>query len=194
MAATALGCGTIGAPSKPPTAQEILAKPMHSGLKDAHFLVSGKISSQGVTVDIRGDGQLVYGSAAGGRFTFQTTMAGQQISFEEISINGSDYTLSTPGNGKWTAKASTSGIGPDSFVGASAFKYVGEETLPQGKAWHAKAQDKDGNPFDGWVRESDGYPLKYSVAQQTNSLALTFDRYNTGATISAPPASQVLQG
>jgi hypothetical protein len=193
-AAIAAGCGTIGAPAKPPSAQEVLAKPMHSGLKDAHFLVSGKFSNQGVTVDITGDGQLVYGSAAGGRFKFQTTMAGQQISFEEISINGTDYTLTTPGNGKWTAKASTSGIGPASFVGASAFKYVGEETLPQGKAWHAKAQDKDGNPFDGWVRESDGYPIKYTVAQQTNSLALTFDRYNTGATISPPPASQVVQG
>ena len=194
MAAIAAGCGTIGAPAKPPTAQEVLAKPMHSGLKDAHFLVTGKITSQGVTVDIAGDGQLVYGSAAAGRFKFQTSMAGQQISFEQISINGTDYTLTTPGNGKWAAKASTSGIGPDSFVGASAFKYVGEETLAQGKAWHAKAQDKDGNPFDGWVRESDGYPLKYTLAQQGNSLALTFDHYNTGTAISAPPASEVVQG
>ena len=188
------GCGSIGAPAKPPTAQEILAKPAHSGLKDAHFLVAGKITNQGVTVDITGDGELRYGSPAAGRFKFQTTVAGQQISFEQISINGTDYALSTPGNGKWAAKASTSGIVPDSFAGASAFKYIGEETLPQGKTWHAKAEDKDGNPFDGWIRESDGYPVKYTVSQQQNTIALTFDQYNTGATITAPPTSQVVQG
>lgn len=194
IAAITAACGSIGAPAKPPSAQEVLAKPMHSGLKDAHFLVSGKIASQGITVDITGDGQLVYGSSAAGRFKFQTSMAGQQVSFEQISTKGTDYTLTTPGNGKWTAKASSNGIGPDSFVGASGFRYVGEETLPQGKAWHARAQDKDGNPFDGWVRESDGYPVKYTLTQQSNSLVLTFDRYNTGSAISAPPASQVVQG
>ena len=193
-AAIAAACGSIGAPAKPPSAQEVLAKPIHSGLKDAHFLVTGKITNQGVTVDITGDGELQYRSPAAGRFKFQTSVAGQQITFEQISINGTDYALSTPGNGKWTAKASTSGIVPDSFAGASAFKYIGEETLPQGKTWHVKAQDKDGNPFDGWVRESDGYPVKYTVSQQQNTIALTFDQYNTGATITAPPTSQVVQG
>lgn len=194
MIAMVSGCGGIGAPPKPPTAKEVLAKPSRSGLKDAHFLVTGKITNQGVTVDITGDGELQYRSPAAGRFKFQTSVAGQQITFEQISINGTDYALSTPGNGKWTAKASTSGIVPDSFAGASAFKYIGEETLPQGKTWHVKAQDKDGNPFDGWVRESDGYPVKYTVSQQQNTIALTFDRYDTGVAISAPPAAQVVQG
>ena len=105
-----------------------------------------------------------------------------------------DYTFTIPGNGKWTSKASTSGLGPGSFVGSSEFKYVGEENLPQGKAWHAKAKDKDGSPFDGWIRESDGYPLKYTVTQDNNALALTFDKYNTGVSVSAPPTSQVVQG
>ena len=194
LAGVIAACGTPGSPPKPPTAQEILAKPAHSSLKDGHFLVSGKFTNQGVSVSISGDGELVYGSAAAGRFKFQTSVAGQPISFEEISIKGTDYTFTMPGNGKWTAKASTSGLGPDSFTGASAFKYVGEENLPQGKSWHAKAQDKDGNPFDGWIRESDGYPAKYTVTQQDNALILTFDKYNSGTTIAAPPSSQVVQG
>lgn len=188
-------CGGPGAPLGPPSPQDILAKPAHAGnLKDAHFLVTGKFSNQGVSVNITGDGALVYKASGAGRFKFQTAVAGQQISFEDLSINGTDFTFIVPGNGKWTSKASTSGLGPNSFAGTSAFKYVGEETLPNGKAWHASAKDKDGNPFDGWIRESDGYPLKYVITQQGNALVLTFDKYNTGASITAPPASQVVQG
>jgi hypothetical protein len=188
------GCNAPGTPAKPPTAQEVLAKPVHSNLKDAHFVVNGKFTNQGATVDVNGDGQLVYKAPQAGRFKFQTTVAGQTVSFEEISINGKDYTFTIPGNGKWTSKASTSGLGPGSFVGSSEFKYVGEENLAQGKAWHAKAKDKDGSPFDGWIRESDGYPLKYTVTQDNNALALTFDKYNTGVSVSAPPTAQVVQG
>ena len=188
-------CGGPGAPLGPPSPQDVLAKPVHAGsLKDAHFLVTGKFSNNGATVGLSGDGALLYKSPVAGRFKFQTTVAGQQVSFEDISISGTDYTLTVPGNGKWVAKASTSGLGPTSFSGTSAFKYVGEESLPGGKAWHASANDKDGNPFDGWIRESDGYPLKYVITQQGNSLTLTFDKYNTGVTIAPPPASQVVQG
>jgi len=188
-------CGGPGTPLGPPSPQDVLSKPVHAGnLKDAHFLVSGKFATNGATVGVTGDGALLYKSPGAGRFKFQTTVAGLQVSFEDVSINGTDYTLTIPGNGKWVAKASTSGLGPSSFTGTSAFKYVGEENLGGGKAWHASAKDKDGNPFDGWIRESDGYPLKYVITQQGNSLTLTFDKYNTGVTIAPPPASQVVKG
>jgi outer membrane lipoprotein-sorting protein len=193
-------CGTPGAPAKPPTAQEILAKPAHSNLKDAHFMAAGKIVNQGTTVDINGDGELVYKSPGAGRFKFQTTVAGQLVSFEQITVNGTDYTFTTPGSGKWTSKASTStsALDPQSFEGTSGFKYIGEENLSQGKAWHASAKDSDGNAFDGWIRESDGYPLKYVLTQSAttsgNTLTLTFDEFNTGVSISPPPAAQVVQG
>jgi hypothetical protein len=196
VAATLLaGCGGPGSPLGPPKPQDILAKPLHAGnLKDAHFIVTGKFTNNGATVGLNGDGALLYKSPGAGRFKFQTTVAGQQVSFEDISVNGTDYTLTVPGDSKWVAKASTSGLGPDSFTGTSAFKYVGEESLAGGKAWHASANDKDGNPFDAWIRESDGYPLKYVITQQGNSLTLTFDKYNTGEAIAAPPASQVVKG
>jgi hypothetical protein len=197
MLATGLlaACGGPGTPLGPPSPQDILAKPVHSSsLKDAHFLVTGKFTNNGSTVGLSGDGALLYKSPGAGRFKFQTTVAGQQVSFEDISVNGTDYTLTVPGNSKWVAKASTSGLGPSSFTGVSTFKYVGEESLPGGKAWHASANDKDGNPFDAWIRESDGYPLKYVITQQGNSLTLTFDKYNTGVAITPPPASQVVKG
>jgi len=188
-------CGGPGTPLGPPSPQDVLSKPVHAGsLKDAHFLVTGKFTNNSATVGLTGDGALLYKSPGAGRFKFQTTVAGQQVSFEDISINGTDYTLTVPGNGRWVAKTSTSGLGPNSFTGTSAFKYIAEESLPSGKAWHASANDKDGNPFDAWIRESDGYPLKYVITQQGNSLTLTFDKYNTGESIAPPPASQVVKG
>jgi len=187
-------CGGPGTPLGPPSARDILSKPNQSNLKDAHFLVSGRFTNQAGPVNLKGDGELVYKAPGAGRFTFQTLVAGQTVSFEEISIGGSDYTLTQPGNGKWVSNASTSPLGPTSFSGASDFKYVGEENLSAGKAWHAKAKDKDGNAFDGWIRESDGYPLKYTLIQQSNALTLSFDKFNTGVTIKAPPASQVVHG
>jgi len=188
------GCGGPGAPLGPPSARDILSKPNHGNLKDAHFLVTGKFTNQGVTVDLHGDGELVYKAPGAGRFKFQTLVAGQTVSFEEISIGGSEYSLTQPGNGKWVVNTSTSPLGPASFSGASDFTYVGEENLAAGKAWHAKAKDKDGTAFDGWIRESDGYPLRYTLTQQGNALTLSFDKFNTGVTVSAPPPSQVVQG
>ena len=201
MAVAAVGllaaCGGPGAPLGPPSAKDILSKPLHANLNDAHFIVAGKFVSStpdGVAVDVHGDGVLVYKNSGAGRFKFETTVAGQKVSYQDISVNGVDYTLVVPGNGKWTAKTTTSGLGRDSFTGASDFAYVGEENLSSGKSWHAKAKDKDGNQFDGWIRESDGYPVKYEITQQGNALNLSFDKYNTGESIMAPPASQVVQG
>ena len=198
MAAVGLlaACGGPGAPLGPPSAKDILSKPLHGNLNDAHFLVSGKFvsASPEVSVDVHGDGALVYKKPGAGRFKFETMVAGQKVSYQDISVNGVDYTFVVPGNGKWTAKTTTSGLGRDSFTGASDFAYVGEQTLPAGKSWHAKAKDKDGNQFDGWIRESDGYPIKYEITQQGNALTLSFDKYNTGESIAAPPASQVVQG
>ncbi|HEV3097978.1 MAG TPA: hypothetical protein VG104_12570 [Candidatus Dormibacteraeota bacterium] len=187
------GCGvpTLG---PPPTAKQVLAKPQQSNLKDAHFNVTGTISDNGVSLKLVGDGALVYKPKPEGRFKFQTTVGGQVVTIEEISLSGTNYGL-TPSSPKWVATKSTTGIDPTAFAGASNQKYVGEENLPQGKAWHASAKDKDGNAFEAYIRESDGYPIKY-VETQTGgqNITLTFDRYNAGETITAPPADQIQSG
>jgi hypothetical protein len=186
-------CG-VPTPAAPPSAQEVLAKPQQSDLKDAHFNVTGKISDNGTTVELVGDGALVYKPKLEGRFKFTTNVGGQTVTIQEISLDGMNYGL-TPASPKWAATKSTSGIDPSAFAGASDQKYVGEETLPQGKAWHATAKDKDGNAFDAYIRESNGYPIKYVETQSGGqNITLTFDTYNTGETITAPPADQIQQG
>jgi hypothetical protein len=190
MAVLMAGCG-IPTPAAPPSAKEVLAKPQQSNLTDAHFAVTGKITNNGVTVQLVGDGALVYKPKLAGRFKFTTTVGGQTLTIEEISLDGTNYGL-TPASSKWVATKSATGIDPNAFSGASDQKYIGEETLPQGKAWHASAKDKDGNAFDAYIRESDGYPIKY-VETQTGgqNITLTFDKYNSGETIKAPPPDQI---
>ena len=178
-----------------PTAKEVLAKPQQSNLKDAHFKVTGKVTDDsGVTLDLVGEGALVYKPKLAGKFSFHTTVGGQTVTLQEISVDGTNYGLS-PGSTKWVATKSSSGIDPSAFAGASVQKYVGEENLSQGKAWHASAKDKDGNAFDAYIRESDGYPIKY-VETQTGgqNITLMFDRYNAGETVTPPPADQIEPG
>jgi hypothetical protein len=193
VAVLTAGCG-VPTPAAPPSAKEVLAKPQQSNLTDAHFAVTGKITNNGVTVQLVGDGALVYKPKVAGRFKFTTTVGGQTLTIEEISLDGTNYGL-TPASTKWVATKSASGIDPNAFSGASDQKYIGEETLLQGKAWHASAKDKDGNAFDAYIRESDGYPIKY-VETQTGgqNITLTFDHYNTAETIKAPPADQIQTG
>jgi hypothetical protein len=186
------GCGnSAGAPAKPPTAQEILARPDSANVKDGHFGLVAHIVSGNITFDATGDGIIVVKPQQASRFTMLTTISGQSLKFEEIIIGGKEYDLS-PDNPRWTVKPSTNSSNPSSFKGTDA-TYLGEETLPQGKAWHVKAKDDSGNPFEAWVRETDGYPLKYASTMQGSTFTATFDRFNTGQTVSAPPASDIQQ-
>jgi hypothetical protein len=188
-----ISCG-IPTPAAAPSAKEVLAKPQQSNLRDAHFKITGRINDNGVTVELSGDGVLIYRPKAQGRFKSQATIAGQSVNIEEISLDGTNYSL-VPGSTKWMATKSDAGIDPTAFAGASDQRYIGEENLPQGKAWHASAKDKEGNTFDAYIRESDGYPIKYVESQSGGqNITLTFDKYNTGVTITPPPPSDIETG
>src|SRR3989442_14558149 len=120
------GCG-VPTPAAP-TPRGGLAKAQQSDLKDAHFTVTGKISDNGTTVELVGDGALAYKPKPAGRFKFTTNVGGQPRTIHAISLDGTNYGL-TPASPKWVATKSTPGIDPSAFVGASDEKYVGEENL-----------------------------------------------------------------
>jgi hypothetical protein len=187
-----VGCTSIAAgPGKPPTAQEILAKPDQASVKDAHFTLVAHLVSGSITFDATGDGVIVVKPQQASRFTMLTTISGQALKFEEILIAGKEYDLS-PDNPHWTVNPGAASSNPSSFKGTNAV-YLGEDALAQGKAWHVRAVDANGNPFEAWVRESDGYPLKYASTMQASTFTATFDRFNTGQTVSAPPATDIQQ-
>ena len=185
------GCGNAAVQSsKPPTAAEILAKPEQADVKDAHFTLTAHVTTGNVTFDATGDGVIVIKPQQASMFTMQTTVAGQTLTFKEIIVGGKEYDLS-PDNPRWTVKSSTAS-NPSSFRGTNP-AYLGEQTLKDGKAWHVKAIDESGNPFEAWIRESDGYPLKYTSTSQGTTFTALFDRFNTGETVTAPPASDIQQ-
>ena len=183
------GCTSTGNPAaKPPMASEILNKPDQANVRDAHFTLVAHVVSAGVTFDATGDGAIVVKPAQASKFTMTTTIGGQSLRFEEIIVGGMEYDMA-PDNPRWTVKASTSS-NPSSFKGTDAV-YLSGDTLKLGKAWHVKAKDANGSPFEAWVRESDGYPLKYASTTKGSTFTATFDQFNTGQTVTAPPASDV---
>jgi hypothetical protein len=179
-------CSTT--PSGPPSAQDILMRPYQANVTDAHFTLVAHLASSGVSFDATGEGIIVIKPAQASKFAMQTSLNGQPLTFQEIIVDGKEYDLS-PDNPRWTVKSSTSS-NPGSFKGKNAV-YLGEDTLKTGKAWHVKATDDNGNPFEAWVRESDGYPLKYASSSQGTTFTASFDRFNTGETVTAPPASDL---
>jgi len=189
-ALTVAACGNR-APATPPTAAEILNKPYTAAVQDAHFSLVAHVVSGNIAFDATGDGVLVVKPQQAMKFTMMTTFSGQVLKFETIIIGGKEYALS-PDNPRWIVTSSSSSSNPSSLFKGSNATYVGEETVPQGRAWHVKAKDAHGNPFDAWVRETDGYPLKYaSMMTQGSTFVATFDRFNTGQTIAAPPTSDI---
>jgi len=191
LATTALltACGnSANTPAGPPSAQAILNKPDQANVKDAHFTLVAHLVSGGISFDATGDGIIVIKPAQASKFTMETTVSGQSLKFEEIIVGGKEYDLS-PDNPRWTVKSSTTS-NPSSFKGRNAV-YLGEDVLEDGKAWHVKAIDDNGNPFEAWVRESDGYPLKYLSTSQGTTFTATFDRFNTGQTVAPPPPSDI---
>jgi outer membrane lipoprotein-sorting protein len=176
------------APWSPPTAAEILNKPAQSDMKDGHFTVKAHVTSGTITVDLTGDGTLVLKPKYAVRFNLQGSVGQLPIGFQEIVVDGQSY--SRLGNQKWIESPSQSEPGN---IGSSAKnpRMVGEDNLSQGKSWHEEATDSTGQAFDVWVRESDGYLVKYSGSLSTGSITLEFDKYNTGGAVSAPPASDV---
>lgn len=193
LAATALltACGnSANPPAGPPSAQDILKKPNQANVKDAHFVLVAHLMTGGISFDATGDGIIVIKPSQASKFTMGTTISGQNLKFEEIIVGGKEYDLS-PDNPRWTVKSATAS-NPGSFKGTNAV-YLGEATLRDGKAWHVKATDENGNPFEAWVRESDGYPLKYTSTSPGTTFTASFDRFNTGETVTPPPASDIQQ-
>lgn len=189
MALVLAACSS-GTSTPPLTASQILNKPDQANVKDAHFTLTAHIASSNVAIDATGDGVVVIKPQQASEFTMQTIVAGQTLKFAEIIVGGKEYDLA-PDNPRWTVRAATSS-NPGAFKGKNA-TLVGEETLPLGKAWHVKAVDDNGNPFEAWVRERDGYPLRYEGSSQGTTFTATFDRFNTGETVTPPPAAEIQQ-
>jgi Domain of unknown function (DUF4352) len=180
----AAGCA---APWTPPTPADILAKPSHSSMKDGHFKLSGHLTSGAYATDLTGDGVMILQPNYASSMHLQGSIGALPFALQTIDINGKSY--SRVGSDKWTEANAQSE--PGNPNGASGAKLIGEDGLPVGKSWHVRATGPSGQQFDVWVRESDGYLVKYSGGTDSGSITLEFDRYNIAPTVAAPAASEV---
>jgi outer membrane lipoprotein-sorting protein len=199
----AVACGQTGPTSaKPasrptitatpaPTAAEVLTKPALSTMKDMHFTATVRATSGGQTAELAGEGDMVVKPSSAFRLEVHGVVGSTSLSEQIITKNGTDYVRQ--GGQKFMASPSTQASDVNTWQQATDATLLGEEELPTGGAWHVKATSRQGNPFEAWVRKSDGYLLRYFATSKSGNTTFTYsiDRFNTGATIEAPPPSEV---
>jgi hypothetical protein len=184
LMALATACGSPssaeapGPSPTPVTADSVRLAFDNSTMKSAHFKVTGTLIVKGNYLPVTGDGvvQLRPREAFKINMNVQTYTSLGVLKMQSVSVGGRDYTKL--GTGKWTSTPTTSS--PTSLT-----SYVGEEIMNGTPVWHARSGAK-GSIYDAWIRESDGYMVKISLAQATGNLTMSFDTYNKSPLIVKP--------
>ena len=160
-------------------------------MKDMHFTATVRVTSGGQTGELTGEGDMVVRPASAFRLRVQGTVAGSAVSEEIITKGGMDY--ARQGGSKYKASPSTQASDVNTWTGATDAALVGVEELPTGRAWHVRAVSPQGNPFEAWIRVSDGYLLRYLASSRTGSTTFSYlmTRFDTNVAIEAPAPSEV---
>jgi hypothetical protein len=172
-----------------PSAQEILQKPLHGNLKDAHFSVSDSTNS--ADFKLAGEGDIVVNPRAAYRVQLTTMTTSQWAGVTKTT----ETTISGP-EGVFTRKADerkwkrTAGSGPvgryAAWFAAANPELAGEEVINGSRCWHLLA-DYGSSDVELWIRQSDGFPMR----EKYGAAIYSYQRFNTGVKVSAPAASEV---
>lgn len=182
MSACVSGNGPLGI--GPPTPAQILGAPSKAGLKDMHAKITGSNGGTGLT----GDGTIILAPKSAIRMALTASTGLGPIAFEFISIDGKDY--SRVGNAKFAVTDSKDTSKSGAWADGKNPKLVDEPTVNGDKTWHVKATNGSGDDFELWVREKDGYPLKYA-GSGSQAFTMEFSEFNRGGTVAAPQSDQV---
>jgi hypothetical protein len=169
----------------PPSPQDIASKPGQSSMQDGHFKVTAVIVNGATHTTGSGDGVLALKGKVGLKLNIQVSAGLLNVGVDLIATGGKDY--ERIGNGAWTVTTDTASPGNASHGTPS---YVGESQIGNDKAWHIRSK-QSGTTYDEWVRESDGYLLKYGWQADTGSFTMDFDQFNIGADIAAPSQKEI---
>ncbi len=179
-------------PTPTPSAAEILTKPALSTIKDMHFTATVRTTSSGQTAELTGEGDMVVRPSSAFRLKVQGIVGGASVSEEIITKSGTDYVRQ--GEQKFKASPSSQASDVNTWQDAGDATLLGEEGLPTGNAWHVKANSKQGNAFEAWVRKTDGYLLRYFATSKSGNTTFAYAMvgFNTGVVIEAPPPNDVI--
>jgi len=171
--------GDVPSPS-PVTAASVRSALDNSGMKNAHFRVTGTLGIQGNHFPVTGDGVLEKSptTALSLNLTVKTNTRAGNLTVQEVDIGGTVYTR--VGNGQWSSAPDTSTSSP-----VVPTTYVGEESIAGTVTWHAQAA-QNGTTYDMWVRETDGYIVYLSYTDTKSALNMSFDTYNESPLITVP--------
>jgi hypothetical protein len=103
----------------------------------------------------------------------------------------SEWRLSSIGSADTTSLAY---INPASWLTSSQERFLGESSINGSATWVVEATDAIGREFRIWIREADGYPLRYTtsyvnVKGRTYYINALYLRFNTDVSISPPSLS-----
>jgi hypothetical protein len=211
--------GIAAKPTATPDAKTILAKLQKVEYKDIEFklTLAGSSSGSSSSAAVSGDGSgVITTSPKRAQVSFNVTSGGQQFALDTIEdIDGNSVyvkfnTALIPGlpTDKWiksdaggalsslTKAFDTSQI--SSFNQISNATLKGNETVDGVAVWHlAGTETSNGTTAnaDLYVRQDNYYPYKIIVHASGGASAdatITFTGINTGATVTLPPADQVV--
>jgi hypothetical protein len=172
----------------PPKPAEILKMPSGSGIKDAHVTITGHAASGAFSANLSGEGVMILQPKAASDIKLTANLGTIPIAVEYLDADGKSYQRT--GTDKWV-ESKPSSSDPGSWADGKDPNYLGEDTVLGSKAWHVKAKDAQGGEFELWVREDDGYPVKLSGGSGSANFTMTFDRFNTGGSVSAPSKADI---
>jgi hypothetical protein len=154
-------------------------------MQDGHFKVTAVIISGATHTNGSGDGVFVLKGKTGIKLNIQISAGLLNVGVDLIAVGGKEY--ERIGTGAWSVTPDTASPGSASHGTPS---YVGESQIGTDKAWHIRS-NQSGTTYDEWVRESDGYLLKYAWQSDTGLFTMDFDQYNIGADIAAPSEKEI---
>lgn len=180
-----------------------------TSIKDATYNLKMNLSTDGSSIDATGNGTMTT-SPKRLQMTLNLTLSG--ISATETLIEddatGTTYTQG-PGvpAGKWQKTSSgaslTGAADPTQISDLSSLanaKLAGTTTKNGQTVWHitgTETQDGATANVDAYIRQADYLPAEVDMTT-TGTLAMTitmdFTKYNSGVTITLPPASAVVAG
>jgi hypothetical protein len=170
--------------SSPWDGGDLWNRPAQSGVRDAHAVVTG--TSDGAT--FAGEGVVVFRPRLALSLHLQTRSAGVPAELHVLQVGGATYQRAGADE-RWTRTVASP---PDpTWSNATDPQLVGQERLAGDVAWHLRALRGD-LPVEMWVRQRDGFPLRLTATSRSGStFTFAFDRFNTGAGVSAPAAIEL---
>ena len=175
-----------------PSATEVLSMPSRSRAEDARLTISGHVTVAGTAIAFAGEGLMVFGRKPAMAARVVLRLAGEEQIVEQVAADGILY--SRIGSAAWSEDLDVRINQPDRWRQARAIAMLPPEPLPLGDAWHVAAVSPHGHRFEAWVRQRDGYPLRFAVRATDSLLVIDYHDFDHGAAITGQPQAEIRTG